>query len=87
MNWLGPAEWAIIALSLKVSAVAILGILPLAFALAWVLARKSFPGKVLVDATVHLPLVTTGGRTSDGPPAAGPAPGGDRLAAAPRVRA
>ncbi len=57
MNWLGPAEWAIIALSLKVSAVAILGILPLAFALAWVLARKSFPGKVLVDATVHLPLV------------------------------
>tara|TARA_E500000305_G_scaffold95949_1_gene85735 strand:- start:14 stop:721 length:708 start_codon:yes stop_codon:yes gene_type:complete len=57
VNWLGPAEWAIIGLSLKVSLVAIAGILPLAFALAWVLARTSFPGKMLLDAAVHLPLV------------------------------
>ena len=57
MDWLGPAELAIIALSLKVSAVAIAGVLPLAFGLAWVLARMSFPGKVLLDAAVHLPLV------------------------------
>jgi molybdate transport system permease protein len=28
-----------------------------AVACAWVLARKRFPGKVLVDAAVHLPLV------------------------------
>lgn len=54
---LSPEDWGIVALSLKVSAVAILAILPLAFALAWLLARARFPGKVLVDALVHLPLV------------------------------
>ena len=31
--------------------------LPIAFALAWVLARWRFPGKLLLDALVHLPLV------------------------------
>ncbi|MEI9851814.1 MAG: ABC transporter permease subunit [Sphingomonas sp.] len=31
--------------------------LPVAFAIAWLLARVRFPGKVLVDALVHLPLV------------------------------
>ena len=50
-------EWAIVALSLRVSGVAILLALPLAFALAWLLARGRFPGKVLLDAVVHLPLV------------------------------
>jgi molybdate transport system permease protein len=54
---LTPAEWTIVALSLKVSAVAILGALPPAFALAWILARLRFPGKILLDALVHLPLV------------------------------
>jgi molybdate transport system permease protein len=54
---LSPDEWTIVALSLKVSAVAILGALPPAFALAWVLARLRFPGKILLDALVHLPLV------------------------------
>ena len=54
---LTPAEWAIVLLSLKVSGVAIVLAMPVAFALAWVLARWSFPGKVLVDALVHLPLV------------------------------
>lgn len=50
-------EWAIVMLSLKVSGVAILGALPIAFALAWLLARGRFRGKVLLDALVHLPLV------------------------------
>lgn len=54
---LSPTEWEILLLSLKVSAVAIAFALPAAFALAWVLARWRFPGKVLVDALVHLPLV------------------------------
>lgn len=44
-------------LSLKVSGVAIAATLPIAFGLAWVLARGRFPGKVLLDAAVHLPLV------------------------------
>lgn len=52
-----PEDWAIVHLSLKVSAVAVGGCLPLAFALAWLLARGRFPGKVLLDALIHLPLV------------------------------
>ena len=54
---LSAAEWAIVALSLKVGAVAITAALPVAFALAWLLARGRFFGKTLVDALVHLPLV------------------------------
>ena len=54
---LSPEEWGIVALSLKVGGVAVLVSLPLAFALAWLLARGRFPGKVLLDALVHLPLV------------------------------
>ncbi len=52
-----PDEYDVIRLSLKVSLVAILLTLPLAFALAWLLARGRFPGKILIDAVVHLPLV------------------------------
>ena len=52
-----PDELAIVLLSLQVSTVAVLTTLPLAFALAWLLARGRFPGKVLLDALVHLPLV------------------------------
>jgi molybdate transport system permease protein len=54
---LSAAEWEIVALSLKVGGVAIAVTLPLAFALAWALARVAFPGKMLVDAVIHLPLV------------------------------
>ena len=54
---LSPAEWEVIALSLKVSAVAMAAMLPIAFGLAWVLARTRIPGKLLLDAVVHLPLV------------------------------
>ena len=54
---LDPEEWDIILLSLKVSGVAVALCLPVAFALAWVLARSRFHGKVLLDALVHLPLV------------------------------
>jgi molybdate transport system permease protein len=50
-------EWSIVVLSLKVSAAAMLGVLPLAFGCAWALARGRFFGRVLLDATVHLPLV------------------------------
>lgn len=54
---LSTEEWGIIALSLKVSAVAVAACLPVAFGLAYVLARGRFPGRVLLDALVHLPLV------------------------------
>ena len=54
---LTPDEWTIVALSLKIGGVAMLVVLPIAFALAWALARVRFPGKLLLDAIVHLPLV------------------------------
>ena len=54
---MSTAEFEIVLLSLKVSSVAILAMLPIAFALAWLLARKRFAGLVLLDAVVHLPLV------------------------------
>ncbi len=52
-----PEEWEIVRLSLKVSMVAVAATLPIAFGLAWLLARGRFPGKLLLDAVVHLPLV------------------------------
>jgi molybdate transport system permease protein len=54
---LGAAEWAALALSLKVSLVATLVSLPLALWVAHLLARRTFRGKALVNALVHLPLV------------------------------
>jgi len=54
---LTPGDWSIVALSLKVGAVAVIGTLPIAFGLAWLLARGRFPGKLLLDGLVHLPLV------------------------------
>ena len=50
-------DWGIVLLSLKVAIVAVLIVLPFAFALAWLLARRRFPGRIFVDAIVHLPLV------------------------------
>lgn len=50
-------EWQVIALSLRVGLVAVATTLPLAYALAWLLARRDFPGKLLLDGAIHLPLV------------------------------
>jgi molybdate transport system permease protein len=46
-----------ILLSLRVAAVATLVATPLGIAAAWLLARRAFWGKPVVDALVHLPLV------------------------------
>ena len=53
---LDATEWGIVALSLQVGGVAMAVTLPIAFALAWLRARVRFPGKVVVDAAIHLPL-------------------------------
>ena len=50
-------EIGIILLSLRIAAWSVLLSLPVAVAIAYVLARTSFPGKTLFDAIVHLPLV------------------------------
>jgi len=57
MVGLSPEELGILALSLRVAAVSVACSLPLAILVAHGLARFSFPGKMLVDAIVHLPLV------------------------------
>jgi molybdate transport system permease protein len=54
---LSPDEWTAIELSLRIAVVATIVALPFGIAIAWVLARKSFWGKAVVDGVVHLPLV------------------------------
>lgn len=46
-----------LALSLKVALWAVAASLPPGVAVAWLLARRRFPGKTLIDGLVHLPLV------------------------------
>jgi molybdate transport system permease protein len=52
-----PVEWDALRLSLWVSAWAVAGSLPLGIAAAWILARRTFPGKSILDGLIHLPLV------------------------------
>ena len=54
---ISPTEWTAIQLSLRVAAVATLVATPLGIAVAWLLARRDFWGKSVVDALIHLPLV------------------------------
>jgi molybdate transport system permease protein len=54
---MSAAEAEILFLSLKVAFWAVLASLPLALALAMLLARVDFPGKALLDGLVNLPLV------------------------------
>lgn len=57
MLGLSADDWIAIELSLRIAFVATLGGLPFAIAIAWLLARKRFPGRIALDAFVHLPLV------------------------------
>jgi len=54
---LTTVETEALMLSLRVAFSAVTVTLPIGVALAWVLARKRFPGKMLLDGLVHLPLV------------------------------
>jgi molybdate transport system permease protein len=55
--YLGQEEMRVIALSLKVSFWAVTGGLVPGVLVAWLLARREFWGKSLLDGLVHLPLV------------------------------
>jgi molybdate transport system permease protein len=57
MTGLTAEDWQAIGLTVKVATVAILFSLPFATGLAWLLAYRRFPGKILVEALVSLPLV------------------------------
>src|ERR1700722_5892161 len=54
---LSPAEWTAVELSLRIAIVATAWALPFGIAIGWLLARKNFWGKTLIDALVFLPLV------------------------------
>jgi molybdate transport system permease protein len=54
---LSPDEWVAVALSLRIAIVATVWALPFGIAIGWLLARKNFWGKTLLDGLVHLPLV------------------------------
>ncbi len=54
---LSPDEWIAVQLSLRIAVAATLAALPFGIAVAWLLARKDFWGKSLLDGIVHLPLV------------------------------
>jgi molybdate transport system permease protein len=54
---LTPQELDAIVLSLQVATFATLASLPLGIAVAFVLARCTFPGKMMLNGLVHLPLV------------------------------
>ncbi|MDP6352811.1 MAG: molybdate ABC transporter permease subunit [Alphaproteobacteria bacterium] len=50
-------EWVAIELSLRVAFWSVLVSLPLGIFFAWLLARRDFPGKSLLNGLIHLPLV------------------------------
>ena len=54
---LSADDWTAVGLSLKVATVATLASLPLGVAVAYLLARGNFRGRVLLDTLVHLPLI------------------------------
>ncbi|MCW3475563.1 molybdate ABC transporter permease subunit [Limobrevibacterium gyesilva] len=54
---LSPEEWDAVRLTLAVAARAVGFGLPVAVLAAWVLTHGRFPGRTLMDALVHLPLV------------------------------
>jgi len=56
-DFLGSAELEALRLSLEVALRSVAFSLPLAVLIAWVLTRMRFPGRILLDAFVHLPLV------------------------------
>jgi len=54
---LSADEWRILGTSLGVAGRAVVFSLPVAIAFAWALSRPRLPGKSLIDAVAHLPLV------------------------------
>ncbi|HMM13518.1 MAG TPA: molybdate ABC transporter permease subunit [Parvibaculum sp.] len=55
--WLTPGEAEALWLSLKTGLAGTALSLPPGIVVAWVLARRNFPGKIILDGLVHLPLV------------------------------
>lgn len=57
LDWFSPDEWRAVVLSLRVSLWATALSLPLGIYIAYVLARREFWGKQILNGLVHLPLI------------------------------
>ncbi len=57
MSFLSDVEWEALRLSLSISGRSVLFSLPFATLIAWLLTRRRFIGRTVLDAFVHLPLV------------------------------
>jgi molybdate transport system permease protein len=57
MIWLSPSESEALRVSLAVATRSVAFSLPIAVVLAWLLTRRRFFGRTMLDALVHLPLV------------------------------
>ena len=56
-GWLSAQDWDALGLSLRVALLSVVLSLPIALALAWVLSRKRFFGRTLIEALLFLPLI------------------------------
>lgn len=54
---IAASEWQAIALSLKISGIAAMWVMPPAVLTGWLLARRQFYGKLVVESFVHAPMV------------------------------
>ena len=54
---MSPSAWTALHISLKVALAATVLVLPPGVALGWLFARRSFPGKSLLETLAYLPLV------------------------------
>ena len=54
---LNIAEWQAVRLTILVASVAVLTSLPIAVGIGWLLAKRNFPGKFLLETVINLPLV------------------------------
>src|ERR1700753_3810869 len=57
------ADWQVTIFTLQIAALSTALILPMGWALAWLLARRNWPGKSIVETLVMLPLVMPPGAT------------------------
>ena len=54
---LSPDDWTAVALTIRISIVATVCALPFGLGIGWLLARRNFWGKSVLDGLAHLPLV------------------------------
>lgn len=57
MSFLSPDEWEVVFLTLRVATWSVACGLPIAVLMVWLLVRARFPGRAVLDALMHLPML------------------------------